>query len=325
MRAFVTGGTGFVGSHLVEHLLAAGHDVTCLVRSPAKAEALFTERRPHLVQGDLEDGGAIRQASADCDVVFHVAGITSARSRLEFFRVNEGGSVTVLKHVPSSITRFVQVSSLAAAGPARRGVPLQGDEPPAPVTHYGASKLAAELAVRASGLPWTVVRPPAVYGPRDVEFLRVFRLVRAPLMPVFGDGRQELTFVHVDDLTRALIATAESPAAQGKVYYGTHPEITDQRSFILATARAVRTDGRLPRLFSIPAAPARAALWLSGVTAALTGRATVLTADKANEFFADSFACSPAPLERDTGWHAEHDLASGIPKTAAWYREHRWL
>lgn len=325
MRAFVTGGTGFVGSHLVEHLLAAGHDATCLIRSPAKAAAVFGERRPHLVQGDLDSGTAIRQASEGCDVVFHVAGITSARTHREFFAVNEGGTAAVLRHVPPSVQRFVLVSSLAAAGPARRGVPHQGDERPAPVTRYGASKLAAELAVRAGPFPWTIVRPPAVYGPRDVEFLRVFRMVRGPVMPVFADGRQELTFVYADDLARALIAAALAPAAEGKVYYGTHPEITDQRSFITAVARAVRTDGRLPRMLSIPGTPARAALWLTGTAAALAGRATVLTADKANEFFADSFACSPAPLERDTGWRAQHDLASGIPLTAAWYRDRRWL
>lgn len=325
MKAFVTGGTGFVGSHLVEHLLAAGHDVTCLVRSPAKAEQVFADQRPRLVSGALDDPRAIREAAAGCEVVFHVAGITSARSRTEFFQVNEGGTQTVLQHVPRDIRRFVCVSSLAAAGPTRRGVPLEGHERPAPVTHYGASKLAAELAVRGSGLPWTIVRPPAVYGPRDVEFLRVFRMVRGPVMPVFADGRQELTFVYADDLARALIAAAEAPAAQDRIYYGTHPEIVDQRTFILAVARAVRTDGRVPRLVSIPGAPARAALWISQTAALLAGRATVLTADKANEFLADSFACSPAPLEHDTGWRAEHGLDSGIPRTTAWYRDHRWL
>ncbi|MDH4044393.1 MAG: NAD(P)-dependent oxidoreductase [Gemmatimonadota bacterium] len=325
MRAFVTGGTGFVGSHLVEHLLAAGHDVTCLVRSPAKAEGLFADRRPRLVQGAIDDGAAIRAGSAGCEVVFHVAGITSARARREFFAVNEGGTIAVLGHVPRTIKRFVCVSSLAAAGPTRPGVPLEGHERASPVTHYGASKLAAELAVRGSGLPWTIIRPPAVYGPRDIEFLRVFRLVRGPVIPVFGSGRQELTFIHVTDLARALLAAAEAEATAGNVYYGTHPEIVDQRTFMLAVARAVRTDGRLPRILPIPAVPARAALWVTGAAAFVAGRATVLTADKANEFLADSFACSPAPLERDAGWHAEFDLASGLPPTAAWYREHRWL
>jgi nucleoside-diphosphate-sugar epimerase len=309
----------------VEHLLAAGYDVTCLVRNPAKAHAVFGEPAPRLVQGALDDPRAVRTAAESCEAVFHVAGITSARFRDEFFRVNEGGTVAVLKSLPRTVRRVVYVSSLAAAGPARRGAAHDGREQAAPVTHYGASKLAAELAVRAADLPWTIIRPPAVYGPRDVEFLRVFRLVRGPVIPVFGSGRQELTFVYVADLARALIAAAEAEAAAGKVYYGTHPEVVDQRAFLEAVARAVRPDGRLPRMLPIPAAPARAALWLTQLGALLAGRATVLTADKANEFYADSFACSPAPLERDTGWRAEHGLASGIPLTAAWYRDHRWL
>lgn len=325
MKALVTGGTGFVGSHLVELLLARGHDVTCLVRSPAKAEALFADRRPRLVQGDLEDGAAVRRAAADVDTVFHVAGITSARSRAEFFRVNEGGTQTVLQHIPGDLRRFVQVSSLAAAGPATGGTALDGTERAAPVTHYGASKLAAEIAVRGSRFPWTIVRPPAVYGPRDVEILRVFRLVRGPAMPVFGDGGQLLTFVYATDLAEALLAAATADAAAGKVYYGTHPEIVTQRDFIRIVAEAVRTDGRLPRFLPVPGPLARAGLWITQTAAAVAGRATVLTADKANEFFARSFACSPAPLERDTGWRAAHDLAAGVPKTAAWYREHRWL
>jgi nucleoside-diphosphate-sugar epimerase len=325
VKTLVTGGTGFVGSHLVELLLSEGHEVTCLVRSAAKAEALFAARRPHIVQAQLNDTSTVRAAASDVEVVFHVAGVTSARSRREFFAINEGGTRAVLEAMPAGLHRFVLVSSLAAGGPATRGHPLQGTERPSPITIYGSSKLAAELAVRGAPFPWSILRPPPVYGPRDVEFLRVFRLVRAPVFPVFGTGRQELTFIYAEDLARALLATAQSDAAAGHVYYPTHPEIVEQRTFIQAVARAVRTDHLVPRFLPIPSPVARAALWATSTAALVARRATVLTADKANEFFADSFACSPAPLERDTGWRATHGLDTGLPLTAAWYREHRWL
>jgi nucleoside-diphosphate-sugar epimerase len=142
---------------------------------------------------------------------------------------------------------------------------------------------------------------------------------------LFGGGRQELTFIYVEDLARALVAAALADTTAGRVYYPTHPEVIEQRAFIGAVARAVRADGRVPRFVSIPRPVGRTALWITGTAATVARRATVLTADKANEFYADSFACSPAPLERDTTWRPTHGLDTGLPLTAAWYREHRWL
>ncbi len=325
MRILVTGGTGFVGSHLVEQLLDAGHEVVCLVRSPAKAEALFAERRPRLVQGTLFDAAALRQAAEGVEAIVHGAAVLTARSRAEFFAVNEEGTRRVLAAASPRLTRFVYVSSLAAAGPSTRGHQLQGGEREAPVTHYGASKLAGEIAVRGGTVPWTIVRPPSVYGPRDVEFLRVFRLVRKGVMPVFGDGSQELSFVYVSDLARALVAVLGSREAAGRLYYPCHPDIVRQRAFAQAVARAVRPDAPPLRLVPLPGALARAGLWVSGTTAWLLGRATMLSADKANEFLAEAWTCSPAALERDTGWTATNSLSVGLAKTAAWYRNQGWL
>lgn len=325
MRTFVTGGTGFVGSHLVERLMAGPHAVTCLVRSRAKAERLFEARVPGLVVGTLDDDRALRGALEGAEVVFHVAGLTAARSRAEFFEVNEGGTRRLLSLVPPSVRRIVHVSSLAAAGPSPRGRQHQGDEPEHPVTHYGASKLAGERAVRDGRVPWTIVRPPSVYGPRDTEFLRVFRLTKRGVAPVFGDGSQELSLVYVEDLVRALIAVARVPETVGGVYYATHPDVVRSRAFVTAVGRAVRPEGPPPRIIPIPAFAARAALRVTGAIAALTGRPTLLTPDKANELLADAFTCSPARLMRDTEWAPSFPLSVGLAKTAAWYRERGWL
>jgi nucleoside-diphosphate-sugar epimerase len=223
------------------------------------------------------------------------------------------------------VRRFVYVSSLAAASPAPRGRQLLGGESERPVTHYGASKLAAEQAVRQSSIPWTIVRPPAVYGPRDAEFLRVFRLAARGFGPVFGDGSQELSFVYVEDLARALVAAAGADETAGGVYYPAHPEVVRSRAFVTAVGRAVRPGGPTPRIIPIPPAVARGALWVTGTTAALLGRTTVLTADKANELLADAWTCSPEAFTRHTGWTANFPLSVGLAKTAAWYREHGWL
>lgn len=330
MRAFVTGGTGFVGSHLVDHLLDAGHHVTCLVRSIAKAERLFpASRSPDIVRGDLSDAAALRKGIERAEVVFHVAAATAARNRAHFFEVNEGGTALLLEAARSAggpLRRLVYVSSVAAAGPSRRGRALQGGEQENPVTHYGASKLAGELAVRGSSLPWTVVRPPTVYGPRDTEMLKVFRMAQKGVAPVFGDGGQELSVVYVKDLARALLATALAPNTAGKTYFASHPDIVRSRALVTAIHRAVRDQPEaIPFVLPIPGLLARAGLWLTGTAARVVGRTTLLSPDKANEFLAEAWTCSAAALERDTGWTASYSLATGLAETVGWYRSVGWL
>jgi nucleoside-diphosphate-sugar epimerase len=188
MRALVTGATGFVGSHLVEALQNDSVEVTALARSAAKAADL-AQFGVRVVNGDLHDNAGLERAVRDQDVVYHVAGVVAARDEAEFLRSNRDGTRNVVTAAErQGRPRFVLVSSLAAAGPAPRGAPLSGTEAPHPVTAYGRSKLAAEQIVRSSSLPWSIVRPPIVYGPRDREVLKVFRLARLGLAPVFGDG-----------------------------------------------------------------------------------------------------------------------------------------
>ena len=244
MKALVTGATGFVGSHLAEALRRRGDEVTALARSLKKAEAL----RPlavRVVQGDLDDKAALAQAVDGQDVIYHVAGAIAARSEDDFMASNrEGTRNVVAAAVAAGGPRFVLVSSMAAGGPSPRGRPLKGDEPPLPVTRYGRSKLAAEEVVRASGLPWTIVRPPMVYGPRDREVLKVFRIARLGIAPVFGDGTQELSAVHGADLADALIAAAITPATIHRIYYASHPDVFTTTHFVRERRRSDGPAGR---------------------------------------------------------------------------------
>lgn len=326
MRAFVTGGTGFVGSHLVEGLLADGHDVTSLIRSPAKAARVFTGRRPGLLEGDLDDRDALARGAASADVIFHVAAVTAARDRDEFFAVNAGATrrLVDVAREHAALRRFVLISSLAAGGPAARGRPRTEEDPDRPVTPYGESKRAAEDALRESPLPWTIVRPPTVYGPRDAELLRVFRLARRGIVPVFGDGTQELSLIYVRDLARALLAVLATPP--GRLFHAAHPEVVTSRDLVRAVHRAVRPDAtRGPAVIGIPGAVARAALWVTGTAARLAGRATLLAPDKAAEFLAPAWTCTAERLTSETGWQADIPLAEGLERTATWYRDHGWL
>lgn len=322
MNALVTGATGFVGSHLVEALRTRGFQVTALARSHIKARVL-ADQGVRVVAGDLHDTSALHRAVAGQDVIFHVAGLVAARDEAEFLRGNRDGTRNLLEAAEREARpRFILVSSLAAAGPAGRGRPLTGGETPRPVTAYGRSKLAAEQLVSESSLRWSVVRPPIVYGPRDREVLKVFRLARLGVAPVFGDGAQELSAVHAADLAEALVAAGESPAAIGGIYAACHPEVFSSAQFGRAVGAAM---GRRVSTIRIPASVGRALLSLTESTSRLTRRATILTADKANEFFQPAWTADPAPLTRDTGWQARYDLATGLSDTYAWYRRAGWL
>ena len=331
MKAFVTGATGFVGSHLVDALRAAGHEVVCLVRDPAKVQRLFGEAAPRIVRGDLFDTEAVARGAADADVVFHVAGLIAARTIADFYAVNRDATAGVLataRRAAPQLSRFVYVSSLAAAGPTRRGAMVRETDPPHPVSHYGRSKLAGEEAVRAGGVPWTIVRPPTVYGARDRETLRLFRFARYGVMPLYGNPQQELSFVHAADLASALLA-ATAPACAGGVYFAAHPEVaTSRRAMELIFAAARAATGRQPArpvFLPIPEPVTVAALWVLGMAARLMGRATLLSPDKGPELLAEAWTCSAAALERDAGWQPSRDLATGLADTAQWYATHGWL
>jgi dihydroflavonol-4-reductase len=322
MKALVTGATGFVGSHLVEALVSAGVEVTALARSPEKALALGA-RRVRVVTGHLHLSAALEQAVQEQDVIYHVAGAVAASTEAEFLRANREGTRNVVAAAEEQGSiRFVFVSSLAAGGPAPRGSPLQGNEPPRPVTAYGRSKLEAEQVVRASRLPWTIVRPPIVYGPRDREVLKLFRIARLGIAPIFGDGTQELSAVHATDLASALALAGRSDKAVRQVYNACHPEVFTSADFVRAIGSAL---GSSIRTFRIPAALGRTLLAVTETSCRLSGRTTILTTDKANEFFQPAWTGDPAPLMRDCAWQPTYDLRSGLEQTYQWYRNAGWL
>lgn len=324
MRVFVTGATGFIGMHTVAALRARGHEPVCLVRDPRKAASAFAAPPPALVQGDLADTAALARGCDGADAVVHLAGLTAARSRRELFAVNADGTraiVDVVRAARGRVGRVVHVSSLAAAGPASYGAPLTGAEPAHPVSDYGRSKLAGETHVRELHVPWVILRPPAVYGPHDREFLRLFRLAARGVAPLFGGGTQRLSLVFAPDLAEAIVACVEHVPPPG-AYYPAHPEPTTARALVegIGAALATRT-----RVLPLPRVLVRPICFVSGTAAKLARRATLLGPDKANELLADAWTCSPAALTAAVGWQAATDLATGLRATAEWYRAAGWL
>ena len=322
MNVLVTGATGFVGGHLVDALLAGGHSVSALVRSPSKAGDM-TARGVKVIAGNVDRSDGLAEACEGHDLVYHVAGLVAARSQAEFDAANRDGTARLVAGaIEAQCPRFILVSSLAAGGPTVRDRHLTGIEPPHPVTQYGRSKLAGEEVVRASALNWTIIRPPAVYGPGDRELFRVFRAAALGFAPVFGSGAQQLSFVYAPDLAEALVAAGTSPTTSRRTYCACHPEAISSRRLIELVGAAM---GKRVKIFGIPEPLGRAILWATDRAARVAGKATVLSFDKAAEFFAPAWLADPGPLTTATGWTARHDCETGARLTADWYRQHRWL
>ena len=221
VQVAVTGGSGFIGAHLVAALAARGERVRCLLR-PASDRSLLPAQVEPVVAADLSDGAALERLVRDCDAVVHLAGLTRSWTPRELYRVNRGGTAALcaaLARVHPEVGQLILVSSQAAAGPSRPGRPRREEDPPAPVTAYGGSKLAAErIRHRHPELPITVIRPPAVYGPGDRDIFAYFRLVRAGVRPeLVPSGR--LSMVYVGNLVDALLLALERPQRAGQRVY----------------------------------------------------------------------------------------------------------
>ncbi|MEP6591535.1 MAG: NAD-dependent epimerase/dehydratase family protein [Gemmatimonadota bacterium] len=320
----MTGATGFVGGHLVDRLLARGDTVTALVRTPARA-ADVAARGVRLVPGDLGDLAALDRAAADQDVVYHAAALTGAVDEAEFMAANCDGTANLARAIvrAGGSARFVLVSSMAAGGPARRGVPKRATDSDLPVTMYGRSKLASERALENESLAWTILRPPTIYGPRDRDnLLTLFKAARSGFAPVFGDGSMELSLVHVSDLVDAIILAGASENTRQTRYYVNHPEVITSADLVRGIGR---TMGREVTLLRIPEWAARAALGATGAWAAAFRRKTILRADKANEFFQEAWTGDTTAFVGATGWAPRWDFTAGIAETAEWYRQQQWL
>ncbi|MBN1675440.1 MAG: NAD-dependent epimerase/dehydratase family protein [Kiritimatiellae bacterium] len=326
MKALVTGATGFVGSNLVEELLEAGVDVVCLVRPTS--DIVWIRHLPVDIQiGALEDSEVLARAVEDVDYIFHVAGLTRARTEQEYRRVNTDGTRRLVDAAVGACTRlrrFIYVSSLAAVGPNRRSRPVDESTTPHPIDGYGASKLAAEYAVlnEADRLPVTILRPPAIFGPRDRNFLPIFRSAqRFGRVPVVGSLEKQVSFIHIADLTAGIWLTALEPVAIGKTYFmagGTH-------TLGKVVETVGKSIGRPVRPLRIAAPLARFAGELGEWAWRLTGKPRALSRHKVRHLLQKRWTCSWAKAHEEMNFRPTVRLISGMKQTAWWYGMHGWL
>ncbi len=326
MLALVTGGQGFVGSHLCARLVAEGYRVRVLARPSSRLDNL-AGLGVEVLRGDVTQAEGLEAALEGCDLVFHVAAALKGLREEALVRVNAEGTRNVAAAAAAAApgpSRFVYVSSVAAAGPSPGGrAPLTEDLPARPLTWYGRSKLAGEDAVRSTpGLEWTIVRPPIVFGPRERDLLGYFRIARRGWLPVVGRTERFYSLVYAEDLAEGLVRAAASPASAGETYFLAGPEVVSWAELGRLIGAALGVAGRVLR---VPESAASAAGRLADLGARVRGRASIFSHQKVIEMLAPAWVCSPAKAERDFGWRAATPLAQALSKTASWYRDHGWV
>ncbi|WP_300399592.1 NAD(P)H-binding protein [uncultured Sphingobium sp.] len=298
----MTGATGFVGTDVLEQALGEGLRVNALTRRAQPPRA-----RLKWVPGALEDAAALDTLVRDADAVIHIAGVVNAPDRAGFEAGNARGTVAVIDAMRRrGIRRLVHVSSLAAREPE--------------LSDYGWSKALAERHVKASALDWTIVRPPAIYGPNDREMLDLFRMAKRGIMMLPPGGR--LSVIHVGDLARLLLAAAKetenSLTSTYEVDDGT-PGGWDHHDFGAAIGRAV---GRQVRTLATPR-------WALGMAARadrmIRGGKAKLTPDRVDYFCHPDWVVTPEMQPPRRLWMSQIPTEDGLKATAAAYRDKGWI
>jgi nucleoside-diphosphate-sugar epimerase len=330
MIALVTGSSGFIGSHLVDALVARGASVRVLVR--AGTPVGLPDSRLTRWTVDLLDERSVCESPAWDDVthVFHLAGVTKRRTLAQFRNGNVVPTANLLAAAAARGAarppRVVLVSTQAAGGPATSpDQPVREDDPPRPIEGYGQSKLEAELAARRyeGRLPVSIVRPAAVYGPRDRDFLRAFRLAARSIAIHAVPRENRFSIVHVADLVSALLLAGDRPEAVGRTYYVANdraPTWGELYAEIASAASCTRAfDLQVPL-------PAIAAAGVAGdMLSALTGWHTLANRHKTRLARPRWWVCDPSRAHVELGWKAAIPLQRGVRETYLWYLAARWM
>ena len=326
MRVLVTGGTGFIGSHLVEALLGRGQEVRCLVRDSRRLGWIAGLPSVTIAQGDLDNPRSLREGTQGVDQVYHVAGLTRARTAREFLRINGEGTrhmVQACLDTPGGPRRLIQLSSLAAVGPMTMSTAYAEDVSPRPISPYGRSKLKGEAAVLAARdrLHVTVLRPSVVYGPRDRGVLEIARWVARGLLPMPAGLPRTLSLCHVQDLVTALLAAGEADVPSGEIFHvaGAGAFTWEQVGDALGEALGVR-----PKHVRIPLPMLLALATIADAWGWGTGRAGYFSRGKVREA-AGHWVCDTSKARRQLGVVPRVGLAEGAAATVKWYREAGWL
>lgn len=324
MKAFVTGGTGFIGSHLVDHLIEDEQftEVRCLVRTNEKWLSGKSYTR---IKGDLDDLPVLQKAVQDVDVIFHLAARVMAPSYSELERANVDATENLIRTTQKAgVNKIVVLLSLAAAGPSTNG-PKSEDDLMNPISNYGRSKkqmekLIHKIAGEEDSI--TILRPPAVYGPREDQIYSFFKMIDKRICPIIGDGTHpKISLVYVRDVIQGIVKAAEQKEVGVHTYFISGPQIYSWQQIREITSKVL---GKKALPIYIKPGLVKKLAKVFEKAASFFGTYPVFNREKANEMIHE-WTCTDDKARKELGYEAEYTLAEGISRTIHWYQKHHWI
>lgn len=328
-KILITGASGFIGNFLIEEGLKRNYEIYAAIRKSSKIEHL-KNKAVKFIEIDLankEDIQSKLSSSPEFDFVIHNAGITKSLRKKNFSEINYLFTKKIIEAIlvsNKSPLKFLYVSSLSAAGPGKEDIPtpILITDTPAPISNYGSSKLSSEKYItEQTGIPYIVVRPTAVYGPGDKDFLNMVKLINKNIDLMIGSHKQALTFIYVKDLSRLIFDLLESQYSN-KTYFASDGNIYDKTAMSDIIAEILIK--KIHR-FYIPVFLSKITAVISETISNITGKASVINSDKIKEFSACNWNCDISSLKNDINFKPDYSLEQGLKETIEWYKQKGWI
>jgi dihydroflavonol-4-reductase len=321
MKVFLTGGTGFIGAHLVDLLLARDMEVYVLVRNSEKESALL-KKEVRVVRGDLF---SIPPLPAGLDIVFHLAGKTRSLNSAGYYTVNQEGTASLFRSLRRLKERpkVILLSSQAAAGPSLEGRPVKESDPPRPVTPYGWSKLRGEQEALKfkNEFPVAIVRASSVFGPQDRDFLSYFKVAARGLVLGYG-GKRVLSLVYIKDLAEALLLCVQKSYPSGEIFNIADPKPHTWEELGIAAASAV---GRRYLKVRLPDSVYYLGILIAEAGSRLARTPPILDRDKIRVMIQPSWLLDVNKAAEMLSFRTRYPLDEAVRETISWYMAERWI
>ena len=322
MKALVTGGCGFIGSHLVEALIQEGYEVYCLIRKDSHIR-LLEQKKVSLCLGSYGDKSSLLSAVRGKHYIFHLGAVIDAPDWQTYYRANTLGTKNLVEaaiRADAGLKKFVYVSSIAASGPSERGAAKSEKDPCRPVSFYGKSKLLAEDFINRnrSRLPAVIIRLSNVLGVGEQKVLTILRLVKNRILPLLGNGEKQTSLCFVEDAVRTLILAAEKSEAIGETYFVTDGRAYSWREIIACIARLLEVGDFVIKLHNWEL------LAIAGVCEAVGKLIQAPPLVSTHDIVAcrDYYSLYDGrKIERDLGFRTQVRLEKGMKAIIGWYKE----